>query len=68
MVVREEQIKIPGGTIPITLIRDVDEEGEFFTIEIDGVEWCGSPNKIHAIVLFEMMKDHITEYMNYKKT
>lgn len=63
---RRELLKIDGGEIPITLNRTSDDDGIFFYIEIDGVEWLTTENETHAVVLFEMMKDHITEYMNYK--
>ena len=64
---RKESIKIKGGEIPIVLYSNEDEEGIFYTIEIDGIEWLASVNKTHAVVMFEMMKDNITEYMNYAK-
>ncbi len=65
--VRREMFQIEGGAIPITLIKDNDDDGIFFSINIDGVEWLYTENKTHAVVMFEMMKDHITDYMNYKK-
>lgn len=64
---RKESIKIKGGEIPIVLYSNEDEEGIFYTIEIDGIEWLASVNRTHAIVLFEMMKDHIADYMHYAK-
>ena len=64
---RKESIKIKGGEIPIVLYINEDEEGVFYTIEIDGVEWLASANRTHAVLLFEMMKDHITDYMHYAK-
>lgn len=64
---RRESIEIKGGEIPIILYNNEDEEGIFYTIEIDGVEWIEIDNRTHAIVMFEMMKDHITDYMNYTK-
>ncbi len=67
MELRKETIKINGGEIPVILFRELDEEGEFFAIEIDGVEWLTTENQTHAIVLFELMKDHITDYMNYRR-
>ncbi len=67
-IVRAEKIKITGGEIPITLCLDKGQEGEFYTIDIDGVEWVTTENQMHAVVLFEMMKDHITEYMHYQMT
>ena len=65
-IVRTEEIKITGGEIPITLCQDKDQEGEFYTIDIDGVEWVTVESQMHAAVLFNMMKDHITEYMHYE--
>ena len=67
-ILRTEEIKITGGEIPITLCQDNDQEGEFYTIDIDGVEWVMTENQMHAVVLFDMMKDHITEYMHYEMT
>lgn len=67
-ILRTEEIKITGGEIPITLRQDKDREGEFYIIDIDGVEWVTTENQMHAVVLFEMMKDHITEYMHYQMT
>ena len=66
-IIREEKFAIPGGEIPISLIREKDEEGEFFSIEIDGVLWLQTESRMHAVVLFEIMKDHLTEYMHYEK-
>ena len=63
--VRRDLIEIEGGEIPITLSKASDESS--FLIKIDGVEWVNTENKTHAVVLFELMKDHITEYMQYKK-
>lgn len=67
-IVRSEKIKITGGEIPITLCLDKDREGEYYTISIDGVEWVTVESQMHAVVLFEMMKDHITQYMHYQMT
>lgn len=66
-IIREEKFAIPGGEIPISLTREKDEEGEFFSIEIDGVLWLQTESRMHAVVLFEIMKDHLTEYMHYEK-
>ncbi len=64
---KEEKIKIIGGEIPIVLYLDSDADGEFYFIEIDGIEWVAVDNQMHATVLFNMMKDHITEYVHYEK-
>ena len=67
-ILKEEKLKISDGEIPITLCLDKDSEGEFYTINIDQVEWLCTENQIHAAVLYNMMKDHITEYMRYQMT
>ena len=41
-----------------------ESEGQHI-ITIDGVEWIKIDNQVHAAVLFNMIADHITEYMNY---
>ena len=63
--------KIPtenGGAIPIELIesREADEPAPLYSVDVDGVEWFITESPMHGQVLFELMKDHITEYMHYK--
>ena len=65
-ILKTEKIKVTGGEISITLCLDNDSERKFYTINIDGVEWLTTENQMHATVLFNMMKDHITEYMHYQ--
>lgn len=60
-------LEVEGGDIFISLSTDEDVYGDYYLIEIDGVKWVDIRNKTHAIVLYEMMKDHVTEYMHYKK-
>lgn len=73
MLLRQEQIKIYDGfEIPITLegtshLSPKNEEIENYSIYIDGVHWVTVSNRVHVVVLFELMKDHITEYMHYEK-
>jgi len=57
------EINIPGGKIPVT----VHEENGVHIIEIDGVKWAETANKTHAAVLFNMIADHITEYVQYER-
>lgn len=68
MVLREEKVKVYDGfEIPITLEgEEIDGDMEF-TIYIDNVYWVTLENQVHAVVLFELMRDHITEYMHYEK-
>ena len=58
-----KQINIDGGTIPI----EVKEEKGVHIITVDGVEWVRTESYMHSTVLFNLMCDHITEYMQYKK-
>lgn len=60
--IRQEQLQITGGEIPITLYKDVQE----FVIDVDGVEWVALYDYTHAVVIFQMMVDHLTDYMNYE--
>lgn len=57
-----------GGRIPVELISSIedDEPAPLFSVEVDGVEWFITENVAHASVLFQMMKDHLNEYMHYK--
>lgn len=63
---RTEMIEVPGGKIQIVLDENYDEEGAYYNIYVDGVCWLETENGMHATVLFEMMKDHITEYVHYE--
>ncbi len=62
---REENIVIDeeGNTIPIKIRK----ENEEYIVTIDGVEWVRTKNITHATILFNMMYEHITEYMTYRK-
>ena len=60
----ERQIEIKDGfTIPI----EVHEESGEHVISIDGTEWVRTKNYMHATVLFNMLAEHVTEYVNYTK-
>lgn len=63
---RKECIDVKGGQLPVRLLSESVEDGEMYSVEIDGVGWFVSANPMHAAVLFHMMVDHITEYMHYK--
>jgi hypothetical protein len=63
MVVNNVVINDKGDTIPVS----VDEENGTHVIKIDGVEWVRTDNYMHATVLFNMISEHITEYVHYEK-
>lgn len=58
----QKMIKVQGGEIPVT----VHKEDGVHIIDIDGVVWVRTENYTHAAVLYNMICDHITEYMSYK--
>lgn len=48
--VREELIKTQEGfEIPIALLADKDQNGDFYYVRIDGVPWLYADNRIRAI-------------------
>lgn len=62
---QERQIVINenGDTIPIK----VEEIDGIHMISVDGIDWVATENYVHATIIFNMMADHLTEYMNYTK-
>lgn len=61
-VVVDIRINESGDTIPVS----AEVSGDEHIIKIDGVEWVRTTNYIHASVMFNMICNHITEYMNYE--
>ena len=59
---REIVINENGDKIPVS----VNEVDGIHVIDIDGVEWVRTENYTHATVLYNMICDHITDYMTYK--
>lgn len=51
-----------GHTIPVE-VEEIDGE---HIITVDSVVWVRTENYMHAAVLFNLIADHITEYMNYE--
>lgn len=66
-VIRTDKLNVNGGSIEIRATLDDFEGDKFYNVEVDGVEWFTTKSKMHCVVLYEMMKDHITEYMHYEK-
>lgn len=63
MASREVKINELGDTIKI----EVKEIDGLHTIIVDGVKWVEMDNMMHAAVIYNMLADHITEYMNFEK-
>ena len=57
--------RVEGVAFPLWI--SLSRNGESYRVEIDGVEWLTVSNQMHAIVLFEMMRKHISEYMHYEQ-
>lgn len=66
MVLRREVIQTDKCRIPITLSSEGEREELIYAIDVDGVEWLTTDNQMHAVVLFTMMFEHLTEYMHYE--
>lgn len=65
---KTESLAIEGGIIPINLYRREEDNLKVWGVDVDGVEWFEIENPMHAAVLYNMMADHITEYMHYVKS
>lgn len=63
-----------GGKIPLELkavktgygFTEDGAESVEFEAWIDGVRWYVSSQYHHAVILYTMLKKHVTEYMHYK--
>ena len=61
-LLKEEMFDAGNGlSLPVRLY----DSGEDFYITIDDVEWCSTESQHHAMILFTMLKEHVTEYMTY---
>lgn len=69
MIVSTKMIVInnENDSIPVNLSKEIEDGEEIFIIDIDGVEWVVTDNRVHATIMFNMFAEHITEYMHYEK-
>ena len=69
MLIQTDLIQIDGGQIPINLYcRKTEDGGKFYEAEIDGVLWYTTEAAHHAMILYTLLRDNVTKYMNYIKT
>lgn len=61
MEIRKEKVDGVGFDLPITL----EQNGDKFTVAIDGVVWVETDNQMHATVMFHMMRENIADYVTY---
>ena len=67
-ILNETAVPITGGKLPVKLVAEKPEDGGedlLYYVDVDGVEWLVTDNISHAVVLFHLIADHITEYVNY---
>lgn len=62
-MIQRELVEIPGGAIPLT----IEALGDEFLISVDGEQWCEARSQRHAVIIFEMLLEHLTEYMHFEK-
>ena len=43
------------------------KDGDRHEITVDGVAWTETENPVHAAVLYELLRDHLAEYMTYRR-
>ena len=59
-----------GGNIPIRLVVEKGtpetDDLDCYFVDVDGVEWFVTERYTHAVTLFTMMTEHLTEYMHYR--
>lgn len=63
-IIKARYIDIEGGAIPVTLWTT----GATIGVSIDGVKWfeLNKTEEVRAVVMFEMLADHITDYYHYE--
>lgn len=68
-LVKKDKMKVEGGTLPIELweyeLDSGDPDSHGYYILVDGVEWCDCNAPHHALILFELIKEHANEKMRY---
>lgn len=61
-----------GGRIPVELYavkdNETDDNASYYEARIDGVTWYKADNVTHAVILYKLLRDHVTEYMHYTTT
>lgn len=58
-----------GLALPINLYArksKEDPEAIYYDLTIDGVSWFITESQMHAIILYDMLKKHVMEYMHYE--
>lgn len=58
-----------GGRIPLELYALKEEaapEGVIYSAYIDGVQWYDTTSSMHGMILYKLLKDHVTEFMHYE--
>lgn len=64
-VLNQDVIQVEGGEIEILFYTETDGKKTIFIVMVDDIPWVIDENPIHVSILYSMMRDHFTEYMNY---
>lgn len=68
-IIKKGLVANVGFDLPIELEETIiNEEDSYHIVLIDNVEWFTSHSKMHAIILYELLKDHVTDFMHYQST
>lgn len=67
-IIKNGLVASVGFDLPIELEESILNEESYYIVLIDGVEWFTSNSKMHAIILYELLKDHVSEFMHYEST
>lgn len=68
-IIKKGLVANVGFDLPIELEETIiNEEDSYYIVLIDNVEWFTSHSKMHAIILYELLKDHVTDFMHYQST
>ncbi|WP_027218299.1 hypothetical protein [Butyrivibrio fibrisolvens] len=52
--------------IPVSLLGDKDQDGEYFSVAVNKNLWFFTSDYIKATIMFKMIKDHLDEYVSFK--
>lgn len=54
--------------LKIEMLVTLEQIDDMFIVSIDGVKWAECESQIQAYVIYEMLADHVIEYVLFPKT
>ncbi len=68
-IIKSGLVASVGFDLPIELEETKESEDDcYYIVLIDSVEWFVTHSLMHGIILYELLKDHVHEYMHYEST